>query len=80
VASLENHLRSKNQLQAQVEQELKRVKEVVKLDSTLRIFFKRIGISVSLKVIKVILIYLILAFLIKFFLYLELILDVWKGP
>ena len=54
VASLENHLRSKNQLQAQVENELKRVKEVVKLDPTLRIFVKRIGISVSLKVIKVI--------------------------
>jgi hypothetical protein len=31
MASLENHLRSRNQLQPQVEQELKKVKEVVKL-------------------------------------------------
>jgi hypothetical protein len=35
MASLENHLRSKNQLQPQVEQELKKVKDVVKLDPTL---------------------------------------------
>jgi hypothetical protein len=35
MASLENHLRSKNQLQPQVEQELKKVKDVVKIDPTL---------------------------------------------
>jgi hypothetical protein len=51
-------------LEAQVEQELQKVKDVAKRDPTLRIFVKRIGIFVLLEVIKVILILLILVFLI----------------
>ena len=53
-----------DQLEAQVEQELHKVKDVAKRDPTLRIFVRRIGIFVLLKVIKVILILLILVFLI----------------
>ncbi len=56
MAGLEKHLKSKNQSQAAVDFELKKVKEVVRHDPTLRIFVKRIVISVSLELIKVILI------------------------
>jgi hypothetical protein len=64
MAALKKHLKIKDQLEAQVEQELQKVKDVAKRDPTLRIFVKRIGIFVLLEVIKVILILLILVFLI----------------
>jgi hypothetical protein len=41
MAGLEKYMRLKNQAKAQVEQELKEVKDVVKDDHTLRIFVKR---------------------------------------
>jgi hypothetical protein len=56
MAALEKHLKSKNQSQAAVELELKMVKEVVRRDPTLRILVKKMVISVSLELIKVILI------------------------
>ena len=56
MAGLEKHLKSKNQSKAAVDFELKKVKEVVRHDPTLRIFVKRIVISGSLELIKVILI------------------------
>ena len=62
MAALKKHLKIKDQLEAQVEQELQKVKDVAKRDPTLRIFVKRIGIFVLLEVIKVILILLILVF------------------
>jgi hypothetical protein len=37
-----------------VEEELKKVKDVIKRDLTLRIFVKRIGMTVSLEIIQVI--------------------------
>ena len=64
MAALKKHLKIKDQLEAQVEQELQKVKDVAKRDPTLRIFVRRLGIFVLLKVIKVILILLILVFLI----------------
>ena len=56
MAALEKHLKSKNQSQAAVELELKMFKEVVRRDPTLRILVKKMVISVSLELIKVILI------------------------
>ena len=64
MVALKKHLKNKDQLQAQVEQELQKVKDVAKRDPTLRIFVKWIGIFVLLEVIKVILILLFLDFLI----------------
>jgi hypothetical protein len=67
----EKHLKTKNQTLSAVELELKNVTEVVRRDPTLRVFVKRIAMSVSLDSIKVIYFYLILAFFIfnsKFFL------------
>ena len=64
------HLKTKNQTLSAVELELKNVTEVVRRDPTLRVFVKRIAMSVSLDSIKVIYFYLILAFFIfnsKFF-------------
>ena len=46
MAALKKHLKIKDQLEAQVEQELQKVKDVAKRDPTLRIFVKRIEISV----------------------------------
>ena len=55
------HLKTKNQTLSAVELKLKNVTEVVRRDPTLRVFVKRIAMSVSLDSIKVIYFYLILA-------------------
>jgi hypothetical protein len=53
MAGFEKHLRAKNQAQAAIDFELKKVKEVVRRDPTLRVFVKRIAMSISLDFIKV---------------------------
>jgi hypothetical protein len=72
-------MRQKNQAKAQVEQKLKEVKDVVKEDPNVRIFVKRIGISVSLEVLKVILPLINFSFLILILFYLEQIFYVWES-
>jgi hypothetical protein len=54
-AAFEKHLRLKNLQKKEVEEKLRQVKEVVKKDPTLRLFVKRIGMSVPLEAIRVIL-------------------------
>jgi hypothetical protein len=54
-AAFEKHLRLKNLQNKEVEEELRQVEEVVKKDPTLRLFVKRIGMSVPLGAIRVIL-------------------------
>jgi hypothetical protein len=51
--AFEKHLRLKNFQKSQVDGELKELKEVVKKDPTLRLFVKRIALSVPLEAIKV---------------------------
>jgi hypothetical protein len=58
---------------------LKEVKDVVKEDPNVRIFVKRIGISVSLEVLKVILPLINFSFLILILFYLEQIFYVWES-
>jgi hypothetical protein len=53
-AAFEKHLRLKNFQKKEVDDELKELKEVVKRDSSLRLFVKRIGLSVPLEAIKVV--------------------------
>jgi hypothetical protein len=48
MASFEKHLKMINQLQWGIENELKQVKEVVKRETALRIFVKRIGMNIPL--------------------------------
>jgi hypothetical protein len=51
-AAFEEHLQLKNLQMKDVEDEVKQVKEVVKRDPSLRLFVKRIGMSVPLEAIK----------------------------
>lgn len=51
-AAFEKHLRLKNLQKREVEEELRQVKEIVKKDATLRLFVKRIGMSVRLEAIR----------------------------
>ncbi|EFX81281.1 hypothetical protein DAPPUDRAFT_102629 [Daphnia pulex] len=52
IAAFEKHLRLKNLQKKEVEDELRQVKEVVEWDPTVRLFVKRIGMSVPLEAIK----------------------------
>jgi hypothetical protein len=53
-AALEKHLRLKNLQKKDVEDELKELKEVVKRDTSLRLYVKNIGVGVPLEAIKVV--------------------------
>jgi hypothetical protein len=57
-AAFKKHLRLKNFQKNQVDDELKELKEVVKRDPALRLFVKRIGLSVPLEAIKVVFFFL----------------------
>ncbi len=53
-AAFEKHLRLKNFQKKEVDDELKELKELVKKDPSLRLFVKKIGLSVPLEAIKVV--------------------------